>query len=170
MQQKLFMGRNISEETKTWLSLQDIDFEEHQLIQIEFCEPDFSLSSTLKDEPKMWVFSNQWAAKWLVKYHAEIGFGIDDSIVCLSEKQREICQCITKNISVSNQQNAVWLSKLTLDQNNGQQVIYLHGNLSNNIFKIEFATESWFLATSLTDGLIDLTIDAAEKSLKKIFN
>ncbi len=164
------MGRNISEETETWLSPQDIDFEEHQLIQIEFCEPDLSLFPTLKNEPKMWVFSSQWAAKWLVKYHAEIGFGTDDSFVCLSEKQLEICQRITKNICVSNQQNAVWLSKLALDQNNGKQVIYLPGNLSNNIFENEFATESWFLATSLTDGLIDLTIDAAEKSLKKIFN
>lgn len=29
------MGRNISEETETWLSLQDIDFEEYQLVNAE---------------------------------------------------------------------------------------------------------------------------------------
>lgn len=33
MQQKLFIGRNISEETKNWPSLQDIEFEEYQLVK-----------------------------------------------------------------------------------------------------------------------------------------
>ena len=140
MQQKLFIGRNISEETRTWLSTKNIDFEDHQLIQIELCEPDFALFSTIKIKPKMWVISSQWAAKWLLKYHAEIGFGILDSIVCLSEKQKEICKVITRNISVSNQQNAVWLSKMAFGQNKGQSVIYLHGNLSNHIFENEFDT------------------------------
>lgn len=137
MPQKLFIGRNISAETKLWLSSVNIDFEDHQLIKIESCEPDFAMFSSLENKPKMWMISSQWTAKWLIKYHNEIGFGKADSVICLSEKQKEICSGFTQNISVSNKKNIKSLAKLAFGKNNGEQMIYLHGNLSKNIFNTE---------------------------------
>jgi len=137
MPQKLFIGRKISSETKTWLSGENIAFEEHQLIIIEFCEPDISLFSSFENKPKMWIISSQWAAKWLVKYQKEIGFKTTDSVICLSEKQKGICSGFAANISVSNQQNAVSLSKLAIEKYCGEQVICLTGNLSMNNGELE---------------------------------
>lgn len=137
MPQKLFIGRNIRAETKAWLSGVNIRFEDHQLIRIESCKPDYAMFSSLEDKPKMWMISSQWTAKWLVKYHNEIGFGNADSIICLSKKQKEICSDFTQNVSVSNQKNVKSLAKLAFGENEGEQMIYLHGNISNNIFEAE---------------------------------
>lgn len=135
--QKLFIGRNISVATKSWLAAENIGFEEHPFIRIEFCEPDLSLFSSEEKKPKQFVVSSQWAAKWLVKYKTEIGFKNSDSILCLSEKQKEICYAISENIFVATHQNALSLAQLAVEINRGERVVYLHGNRSLDIFETE---------------------------------
>ena len=137
MSQKLFIGRKISAETKNWLILEKIRFEEHSFIQIELNEPDFSLFSYTENKPKHWVVSSQWAAKWLFKFQSEIGLKDNDSIFCLSEKQKEIFAGFAGNIFVANSQNAVSLAQLALEKNRGEQVLYLHGNLTPDVFELE---------------------------------
>ena len=46
--------------------------------------------------------------------------------------------------------------------------IFFHQMLENGIHLPPSGFESWFLATTLTDDLIDKTIDAAEKSIQQI--
>ena len=194
MNQSLFIGRNISAETKSWLIAENIGFEEHQFIRIELCEPDFPLvfsagspkkigkyakmtesninavfstrHSLSRDngkeksffmnrpllrrgdkkneicywqekDPKQFVVSSQWAAKWLVKYKTKIGFEECDSILCLSEKQKEICSTISENIFVATHQNALSLAQLAGELNRGEKLVYLHGNKSLNVFETE---------------------------------
>lgn len=137
MQQKLFIGRNISVETKNWLIGENIGFGEHSFNHIEFNEPDLSLFSSFKNKPKQFVISSQWAAKWLVKYQTQIGIGKNDSVLCLSEKQWEICSGVSKNIFVASHQNAASLAQLVFENNHGEQVLYLHGNLSLNVFELK---------------------------------
>jgi len=133
--QSLFIGRNISAETKSWLGAENIGFEEHPFIRIELCEPRFLLFYSEDKKPEQFVVSSQWAAKWLVKYKTEIGFDKSDSILCLSEKQKEICSIISDNIFVASHQNACSLAQLAGELNRGEQVVYLHGNISLNVFE-----------------------------------
>lgn len=154
MKSQLFIGRNISAETKSWLLNENIGFEEHALIQIVLNEPDYSLFSAIKNKPKQFVVSSQWAAKWLVNYYMEIEFNNEDSIICLSEKQREICTEITKNIFVANHQNANSLAQLTIEKNRGEQVVYLHGNLYLNVFGLKMKSlEYRFLQVEVYQNL-----------------
>jgi glutamate-1-semialdehyde 2,1-aminomutase len=46
---------------------------------------------------------------------------------------------------------------------------FFHQMLINGVHLPPSGYESWFLATSLTADIIDFTVGAAEKSLKKIF-
>lgn len=137
MNPKLFIGRNISAETKSWLAAENIGFEEHSFIRIELCEPVFPLFSSEDKKPEQFVVSSQWAAKWLVKYKTEIDFDKNDSILCLSEKQKEICSTISDNVFVSVHQNAFSLAHLAGELNRGERVVYLHGNKSLNVFETE---------------------------------
>lgn len=134
---KLFIGRNISAETKSWLAAENIGYEEHPFIRIELCEPGFPLFSSGEKTPKQFVVSSQWAVIWLVKYKTEIGFQKSDSVFCLSEKQKELCSGVSENIFVATHQNALSLAQLVSQNNRGEQVVYLHGNLSLNVFETE---------------------------------
>lgn len=137
MNPELFIGRNISAETKSWLADENIGFEEHPFIRIELREPRFLLFSSEDKKPEQFVVSSQWAAKWLVKYKTEIDFDKFDSILCLSEKQKEICSSISDNIFVATHQNAFSLAQLAGELNRGERVVYLHGNKSLNVFETE---------------------------------
>ena len=132
--QSVFIGRNISSETKSWLVSENLSFEEHSFIQIVLKEPDFSIFSFIRKKPEQFVVSSQWAAKWLVKYHSRIEFSNLDSVLCLSEKQKLICNKISDSIFVAEQQNAQSLARLVGKTNRGEKVIYLHGNLALNVF------------------------------------
>jgi uroporphyrinogen-III synthase len=133
----LFIGRNISAETKSWLAAENISFEEHSFIRIEYCQPNLFVFSSEEKKPKHFVVSSGCAAKWLVKFQTEIGFKKSDSIFCLSEKQKEICNAISENIFVATHQNALSLARLVFKINRCEPVVYLHGNLSLNIFENE---------------------------------
>jgi uroporphyrinogen-III synthase len=135
MQPSLFIGRNIGTETKLWLTAGNISFEEHPLIRIEFCKP--PMFSSVEKGPKHYVVSSQWAAKWLVKYKTKIDFESCSSILCLSEKQMEICKTISENIFVASKQNALSMAQLISEKNHGEQMVYLSGNLSLDTFELE---------------------------------
>ena len=136
----LFIGRNISAETKSWLAAENIGFEEHPFIRIVLSEPGFQLFYSKDKKPEQFVVSSQWAAKWLVKYKTEIGFKKNDSIFCLSERQREICSTISGNIFVAEQPNAFSLAHLAGAMNSGKRMVYLHGNRSLNDFETEMTS------------------------------
>ena len=82
----------------------------------------------------MFVVSSQWAAKWLVINNKKIGFKNFDSVVCLSEKQKQICSKFSENIIVAEQQNSFSLAQSIKESNHGETIIYLHGNLSLKAF------------------------------------
>ena len=121
--QNLFIGRNISAETKSWLAAENIGFEEHPFIRIVLSEPGFQLFFSEDKKSVQFVVSSQWAAKWLVKYKTEIGFEKSDSILCLSERQKEICSTISGNIFVAEQPNALSLAALVKQINRGGAVV-----------------------------------------------
>jgi uroporphyrinogen-III synthase len=137
MNPQIFIGRTISAESKSWLTAEKIGFEEHPFIRIEFCEPVLSLFSSEEKRSKQFVVSSGWAAKWLVKYQSEIGFKKYDSVICLSEKQKEICTVISENVFVAIHQNALSLAQLVFEMNRGGQLVYLHGNRSLNVLENE---------------------------------
>ena len=137
MKTSLFIGREISAGTKSWLVAEKIGFEEHPFIRIELSKPILPVFSSQEKRAKQIVVSSQWAAKWLVKFKTEIGFETNDSVLCLSEKQKEICSAVSENVLVATQQNALSLAQLASQTNRGGLVVYLRGDLSLDTFELE---------------------------------
>ncbi len=136
-QPALFIGRKISIETANWLKHQKVLFEEHPLFRIEWNEPECFEFSTIGQKKRQFAITSRWAAKWLVKNAAEIGFNNSDSVFCLSEKQRNVCSRITQNIFISEESNAESLAKLIQAKNKNEQVVFLCGNRSLDVLEMK---------------------------------
>lgn len=140
MDNSIFIGRTVSKETRAWLLQNKIRFEEHPLIQIEYNMLNFSEFEQFRSQRKQFVVTSQWAAKWLVEYNAEMGLKDEDSIFCLSEKQKLILKDVSKNIFVSKKRNAKSLANLVISKNNQELVIFLHGNRTLNIIESQLSS------------------------------
>ncbi len=99
--------------------------------------PDFSFFNQLENKDKSWIITSSWAAQWLKKYHAEIGFKSSDNVFCISEKQAGILSEITFKILISKEKNAKSVAELVNENGKGKTVVYLKGDKSLNVFQIE---------------------------------
>lgn len=128
----LFIGRKVSIETKNWLLENQVDFEEHPLIDFEYTNPDLSILTAINGT-KHFVISSNRAAKWLASHYREAGFSGIDSVFCLSGKQKSQILSFTENVLVSSLPNAASLAKLVVSQTTKATVVFLHGSESLDI-------------------------------------
>ena len=142
MNNSIFIGRKIADETRNWLQENSVSFIDKPLIEIEFISPDFSLFNTLKNKSKSWAITSNQAAKWLKKYHAEIGLKSTDSIFCISQKQAENLSDLSSEITISKQNNAKSLAELVTKKCVGKTVVYLKSDKSLNTFQAEIDSEN----------------------------
>jgi uroporphyrinogen-III synthase len=136
MSPALFIGRKVSIETKNWLLENQVDFEEHPLIDFEYSNPDLSMFSATNG-PKYFVVSSNRAANWLAAHYREAGFSDNDAVFCLSGKQKSQILSFTENVLVSPLQNAASLAKLVVSQKTKAIVVLLQGSESLDIIPAE---------------------------------
>lgn len=137
MRNSIFIGREITDETRNWLQNNRVLFIDKPLIKIEYNLPDFSFFNGLKEEALSWVVTSKHAAHWLKNYYTQIGFYPNDTIFCLSQKQRDVLSGISQEILISNEKNANSLVQLVNEKRIGKSVIYLKGSKSLNILQTE---------------------------------
>ncbi len=136
MSPTLFIGRKISIETKNWLMENQVDFEEHPLIDFEYSNPDLSMLTAINGI-KHFVVSSNRATAWLAAHYRETGFSGTDSVFCLSGKQKSQILSFTENVLVSPLPNAASLAKLVVSQRTNATVVFLHGSESLDIVTAE---------------------------------
>ena len=136
MSPTLFIGRKISIETSNWLLENQVDFEEHPLIDFEYSNPDLSMLTAINGT-KHFVVSSNRAAAWLSAHYREAGFSGIDSVFCLSGKQKSQILSFTENVLVAPFQNAASLAKLVVSQKTNATVVFLHGSESLDIIPAE---------------------------------
>lgn len=136
MSPTLFIGRKVSIETKNWLLENQVDFEEHPLIDFEYSNPDLSMLTAING-PKHFVVTSNRAANWLASYYREAGFSGFDTVFCLSGKHKSQILSFTEKVLVSPFQNAASLAKLVVSQKTNATVVFLHGSESLDIIPAE---------------------------------
>lgn len=124
----IFIGRNIEDESRAWLSEQQVDYVEQPLIEIQLNAPDYSFFQKIAKQQKYWIITSNWAAKWLRLYHATVGFQAVDSVFCISEKQAKIIHEFSDFVFVSDEKNSKSLSELL--HNKSGLKIFLKSNRS----------------------------------------
>lgn len=136
MSPALFIGRKVSLESRNWLFENQVDFEEHPLIDFEYSNPDLSMLMAINGT-KHFVVSSNRAANWLAAHYSEIGFSDSDSVFCLSGKQKSQILSFTENVLVSPLQNAASLAKFVVSQKTKATAVFLHGSESLDIIPVE---------------------------------
>ena len=142
MSYSIFIGRELSDETRKRLQKNNVSFIDKPLIKVEYNLPDFLFFERLENKDKYWVITSGWAALWLKKYHTEIALDTLNSIYCLSKKQAEVLSEISNRIVISKDKNANSLAELVNKKCNGKTVIYLKGDKSLNTLQTEIDSEN----------------------------
>ena len=142
MNLSIFIGRELSDETKNWLRKNNVSFINKPLIKIEFLSPDFVFFDPIKQTEKNWAITSNQAAKWFKKHGTEIGLEITDSIFCISQKQAEKLSELSNDIFISRHRNANSLAELVNDKCVGKTVVYLKGDKSLNTLQSEIDIEN----------------------------
>lgn len=126
----IFIGRDISLETQSWLDEASITYEAKALIKIVFNEYE-SLSYNNSDfEGRIWVVTSRWSARWFVENYKLLGVGKDDSLYCLSAKQRAIVSGIVEDVFVAPEAKANSLADLLIANVTSEKIVYLRGSQS----------------------------------------
>ena len=141
MSYSIFIGRELSGETRKWLHSNNVAFTEKPLIKIEFLLPDFLFFNQLKNKEKSFVITSRWAAHWLKKYNSEIGIKSADSIFCISQKKADVLSELSNDIFISKEKNAKSLAELVNENCKEKAVVYLKGDKSLNTLQTEIDSE-----------------------------
>ena len=142
MSYSIFIGRELSDETRNWLQKNHVSFTDKPLIEIEFLTPDFLLFDPIKQTEKNWAVTSNQAAKWVKIHCTEIGLKITDSIFCISKKQADKLSELSNDIFISKHRNANSLAELVNKKCNGKTVVYLKGDKSLSTFLNEIDSEN----------------------------
>lgn len=139
-----FIGEKLSRVTRQWLQKQQIQFIEQPFFRIEYKKPNLKFFETMANRSKQWVVTSSYAAHWLVRFKTKIGLTPTDRLYCWSEKQAEILRKLKLPVFVSSYSGSTELAQNVIDQNQGESVLFLHGdklhNEINNLF-LDFAIQ-----------------------------
>jgi uroporphyrinogen-III synthase len=136
-----FIGQKLSRVTRQWLQKQHIQYIEQPFLRTEYKKPRLSFFETMANTRKQWVITSIYSAHWLVRFQAKVGLTETDRLYCWSEKQAKILQKINLPVFISSFSNPAELAEKVIHQNQGESVLFLHGDkLHNEISSIFGAT------------------------------
>lgn len=138
----IFIGRELNNETRNWLFENNISFTGKALIDVKYNPPDNTFFDRIKNETKIWVVTSAWSARWLKKFHSEIGFNSSESVYCISVKQAKILDGLPGEILKSKEKNVKSLFDLVSEKCQGKTIVYLCGDKSLNIIQNELQSSA----------------------------
>lgn len=135
-----FIGEKLSATTRQWLQKQQVQFIEEPFLRTEYKKPNLSFFSTMAQTRKQWVITSVYAAHWLLRFSAQVGLTLGDRLYCWSEKQAEILNKLGLTVSVTSYSNISELVENVTGQNQGESVLFLHGDKLHNEISSAFAS------------------------------
>lgn len=127
-----FIGEKLSRVTRQWLQKQQIQFIEQPFFRIEYKKPNLNFFETMANSRKQWVVTSVYTAHWLVRFQSKIGMTPTDRLYCWSDKQAEILSKLNLPVFISPYSNSTELAAKVIDQNQGESVLFLHGDKLHN--------------------------------------
>lgn len=127
-----FIGEKLSRVTRQWLQKQQIQFIEQPFFRIEYKKPNLIFFETMANSRKQWVVTSVYTAHWLVRFQSKIGMTPTDRLYCWSDKQAEILSKLNLPVFISSYSNTTELAAKVIDQNQGESVLFLHGDKLHN--------------------------------------
>lgn len=127
-----FIGEKLSRVTRQWLQKQQIQFIEQPFFRIEYKKPNLIFFETMANSRKQWVVTSVYAAHWLDRFQSKIGMTPTDRLYCWSDKQAEILRKLNLPVFISPYSNSTELAAKVIDQNQGESVLFLHGDKLHN--------------------------------------
>ena len=128
----LFIGEKLSRVTRQWLQKQHIQYIEQPFLRIGYKKPKLSFFETMTHTRKQWVVTSVYAARWLLRFHPQVGLTVTDKLYCWSEKQADILRKLNLPVVVSSYSNIQELADQVIGQNQGESVLFLHGDKLHN--------------------------------------
>jgi len=134
-----FIGDKLSEKTRQWLQKQQIHYIEQPFLRTEYKKPNRSFFKTVAKQSKQWVVTSTYAAHWLVRFADQLGLTAGDQLYCWSDMQAEIFQMLDLKIVISSFSNSRELTQKVISQNQGEYILFLHGDKLHNEISSAFA-------------------------------
>ncbi len=130
-----FIAERLSKSTRQWLQKQHVQYIEQPFFRIEYKKPNLTFFETMQQTRKQWVVTSVYAAHWLVHFKAKVGITANDRVYCWSDKQAEILKGLDLPVvATATYSNIQELSELVISQNEGDSVLFLHGDSLHNEF------------------------------------
>jgi uroporphyrinogen-III synthase len=123
-----FIGEKLSAATRQWLQKQQVQFIEEPFLRTEYKKPNLAFFNTMANSPKQWVIASVYAAHWLLRFHEQIGITENDRLYCWSDKEAELLKKLDLPVVVSSFSNVLELVGNVTAQNQGESVLFLHGD------------------------------------------
>lgn len=123
-----FIGEKLSAATRQWLQKQHVQFIEEPFLRTEYKKPNLSFFGTMANARKQWVISSVYAAHWLLRFGEQVGLTKSDRIYCWSDSHAEVLAKLDLPVTVSSYSNIRELVDNVASQNQGDSVIFLHGD------------------------------------------
>lgn len=127
-----FIGEELTGKTRQWLQKQQIQYIEQPFLRTEYKKPNLSFFGTLFNQRKQWVVTSTYAAHWLVRFGSQLGLSPTDRLYCWSDKQAEILNALELPVSIASFSNPAELAGKVIAQNEGESVLFLHGDKLHN--------------------------------------
>jgi len=134
-----FIGDELSKKTRQWLQKKQIHYIEQPFLRTEYKKPNRSFFKTIAKQSKQWVVTSTYAAHWLVRFADQLGLNAGDQLYCWSDMQAEIFQMLDLKIVISSFSNSRELTQKVISQNQGEYVLFLHGDKLHNEISSAFA-------------------------------
>jgi len=127
-----FIGEKLSAVTRQWLQKQHVQFIEEPFLRTEYRKPNLAFFETMANTRKQWVITSVYAAHWLLRFQEQIGLTPNDRLYCWSEYQAEVLNRLDLQVQISSFSNISELVENVTTQNQGDSVIFLHGDKLHN--------------------------------------
>lgn len=127
-----FIGEKLSRVTRQWLQKQHIQYIEQPFLRIEYKKPNLAFFETMTNTRKQWVITSVYAAHWLLRFQTKVGLTSNDRLYCWSEMQAEVLRKLELPVTVSSYSNIPELAEKVISQNQGESVLFLHGDKLHN--------------------------------------
>lgn len=160
-----FIGEKLSTVTRQWLQKQHVQFIEEPFLRTEYKKPNLAFFETIANKRKQWVITSVYAAHWLLRFQEQIGLTPDDRLYCWSDYQAEVLNQLELPVEISSFSNISELVENVTTQNQGDSVIFLHGDKLHT--EISFAFEKYALQFSKIEVYKNTRI---EKFINGIFD
>lgn len=108
-------------------------------MRTEYKKPNRSFFGTVARQSKQWVITSTYAAHWLVRFSGQLGITPTDRLYCWSDRQAEILKTLELSVLISSFSNSLELAEKVIVQNQGESVLFLHGDKLHNEISSVFA-------------------------------